>query len=135
MPDLASELSAILSDPEAQKNIMAMLSSLGTEEKHAGQPAGEAHPPAPDLSALSSLFGGGKETARQEAPALDMNTLLSLQKVFSQMNADDKNVALLRALKPHLHKPERADDAIRLLQLLSVLPALGELGLFGRRQA
>lgn len=49
------------------------------------------------------------------------------------MKKDDKNTALVRAIKPHL-KPERqhrADEALRLMQLVSMLPALKESGILG----
>jgi tetratricopeptide (TPR) repeat protein len=48
-------------------------------------------------------------------------------------DACDKNVDLLRALKPHF-SPQRAtrvDSAIRLMQLFSLLPLLKESGLLG----
>ncbi len=197
MPDLAGQLSAILSDPEAQKNIQAMLSSLGlgggqnAESQPQGQPSAAGSSPSgmpdlsglaamfggggqsqsnsnstapsgmPDLSGLAAMFGGGGQSqpnsngaapsgmpdlsglaamfggggqSQPEAPILDMNTIMAIQSVFSRMNADDKNISLLRALRPHLREPSKVDEAIRILQLISVLPALTESGLFGGKK-
>ncbi|MFQ9872934.1 MAG: hypothetical protein ACLRVT_08115 [Oscillospiraceae bacterium] len=64
---------------------------------------------------------------------MDMNTLMNLQKIFSSFNREDENILLLRALKPHLKErnQKKVDDAIRIMQLISVLPLIKESGLFG----
>ena len=119
MPDLSEQLSALLQNPEAQKNISALLSSLGQS-----QPEPSGFSPAPDFSAFL-------KPSEPATPNMDISSLMKLQQVFSRMSCDDKNVSLLKALRPYLHEPQKADDAIRILQLLSVLPALKECGLFG----
>ncbi len=124
MPDLSEQLSAILQNPEAQQNIKNLLSSLGQDT---------SPPPQNQSFDPGSLFSGNASENKQENPFpdFDINTLMKLQKIFSRMNCDDRNVNLLRALKPHLHEPQKIDSAIQLLQLMSVLPALGESGIFG----
>ncbi len=124
MPDLSDQLSAILQNPEAQQNIRNLLSSLGQENSPQNQNNGFD---------LSSLFSNSPQESKPEShmPEVDINMLMKLQKIFSQMNCDDQNVNLLRALKPHLHEPQKIDNAIHLLQIMSVLPALGESGIFG----
>lgn len=125
MPDLSEQLSAILQNPEAQQNIRNILSSL----QQGNPPPSQNQPPPFDIS---SLFGGNSENCRNDnTPEIDMNTILKLRQIFSKMSCDDKNVCLLKALKPYLHEPKKADDAIRILQLMSVLPALSECGIFG----
>ena len=67
-------------------------------------------------------------------PQIDMNTVLMLQRAMSAMGQEDKNTELLRALKPHF-SPERAkkvDDAIKIMQLIRLLPMAKELGLFDK---
>ncbi len=135
MSDLSEQLAAILSNPEAQKNIQAMLSSFGGGNAESGAPPKDAFPgnlfgggegSGPNKNAFpGNLFGGG------EGSGLNIDTLMKIQKVLSAMNQDDKDICLLRALRPHLKEPGRVDEAIRILQLISVLPALGESGLFG----
>ena len=125
MPDLSDQLSAILQNPEAQQNIRNIISSL----QKGNPPPGQNPPPPFDISALFGGNGGANQNENQPGP--DMNTLLKLQQIFSKMSCDDKNVCLLKALKPYLHEPKKADDAIRILQLMSALPALKECGIFG----
>lgn len=114
MPDLSEQLSAILQNPEAQRNIQNLLSSLG---------ASPSPPPPPQPRPPSET--------EKPFPDFDMGTLMKLQGIFSKMSCDDENVNLLRALRPHLKKPEKVDEAINILRLMSVLPALGESGFFG----
>lgn len=137
MSDLSEQLAAILSNPEAQKSIQSMLSSFGGGNAESGSPPkdnilgnlfGGGGGPGPNKDAFpGNLFGGGGG----EGSGLNIDTLMKIQKVLSAMNQDDKDICLLRALRPHLKEPGRVDEAIRILQLLSVLPALGESGLFG----
>ena len=85
-----------------------------------------------DLSAaLPYLLGG---LGGGSAPSGDPAALKLLGGVVQKLNQPDKNVDLLRALKPHF-APERAarvDNAVRLLQLFSLLPVLRESGILGR---
>lgn len=96
----------------------------------------------PDLSALAGLLGNQQNSSSSENDSsensegfggLDMNMLMKIQKLLSSTPKNDKNTALLRALKPHLRKErqKRADDAIRMMQLISMLPLLKDSGLFG----
>ncbi|MBQ7875638.1 MAG: hypothetical protein IJ306_10890 [Oscillospiraceae bacterium] len=129
MPDLSEQLSAILQNPEAQQNIMAMLSSLqggGTPP----QPQNQNSNPPFDFSALFQQ-AQPPQTPEPAMPGFDINMLMKLQSIFSKMSCDDENINLLRALRPHLREPKKVDDAINILRLMSVLPALSESGIFG----
>ena len=108
MPDLSEQLSAILQNPEAQRNIQNLLSSL------------QSSPPEPPVPEPQNPF-----------PELDIGMLMKFREIFSKMSCDDENVNLLRALRPPLQRPEKVDEAINILRLMSVLPALGETGFFG----
>ena len=61
MPDLSEQLSAILQNPEAQRNIQNMLSSL----QQNGEPSKSQNSDAPpfDLSALFGRWNAGLKTA------------------------------------------------------------------------
>ena len=120
MPDLGEQLSAILQNPEAQKNISALLSSLGQS------PPPETTAPPFDLSALFQ-----KTPPKNEHAEPDLSAVLKIQQFLSKTSCDDNSVNLLRALRPYLHEPQKADDAIRVLKLLNILPALKECGIFG----
>ena len=126
MPDLSEQLSAILQNPEAQRNIQNMLASL----QQNSEPSKNQNFSAPSFD-FSSLFNQSQPSAEPNLPNIDMNMLMKLQGIFSKMNCEDSNVNLLRALHPHLKNPQKVDGAINILRLMSVLPALEESGIFG----
>ena len=51
---------------------------------------------------------------------------------MGNLNKDDENTALLKALRPYLHgdREKRLDDAIQSLRIMKVLPLIQEKGLF-----
>ena len=125
MPDLSEQLSAILQNPEAQKNIQNLLSSLGQNQTQNSENS------APPFD-FSSLFGHNQLKAPEpQIPDFDIKTLMKLQGIFSKMSCDDRNINLLTALRPLLKNPEKVDGAINILRIMSVLPALEESGIFG----
>ena len=125
MPDLSEQLSAILQNPEAQKNIQNLLSSLGQNQTQNSENS------APPFD-FSSLFGQNQQKAPEpQNPDFDIKTLMKLQGIFSKMSCDDRNINLLTALRPLLKNPEKVDGAINILRIMSVLPALEESGIFG----
>ena len=66
-------------------------------------------------------------------PNFDIGMLMTIQKAMSSFNESNKNVDLLKALKPHLsdERQKKVNDAIRIMQLMNVLPLLKESGIFG----
>ena len=60
--------------------------------------------------------------------------IMKLQEMMGRFNSHDKNNDLIMALKPHL-KPERqakAENAIKIMRLITLLPLLKDSGLFGK---
>lgn len=91
--------------------------------------AGQASSGA-DLSSLLSALQGSQSGAN--APAISMDTILKIQRTMQALSRSNPNIDLLRAMRPLL-SPRRArkvDDAIRIMQLIQLLPALKESGLF-----
>lgn len=98
-----------------------------------------------DLSALGNVLGslglgqnsqpGSQPNMGQNTglPSIDMGTLLKIQGALSRLSQTDKNVDLLMALKPHLsaEKAKKVDDAVKIMQLIKLLPLIKESGLFG----
>lgn len=125
MPDLSEQLSAILQNPDAQQNIMNLLSSIGQNSP----PENQNSSPQFDISSLFHQIP--PKTAEPNIPNIDINMLMKLQEIFSKMSCDDRNINLLLALRPHLKDPHKIDGAINILRLMSVLPALEESGIFG----
>ena len=119
MAELEEKLNAILGNPDAMGQIMALARSLNgggdspAEQSTPPPEPGESPPPSPasqmgtpDLSALLS----------QVDPRL-MQMGLSLLKNCKER--DDRNAALLRALRPFL-KEERRAGLDRALQIVGV---------------
>ena len=113
-----------------------ILSSLNTSAQPQ-QPAQQGG--GLDLSALAGLFGGQgtgqtapSPPSQLPPPGLDMGAIMGLQRAFSAFG-QDRNTALLLALKPSLslERQKKVDDAVRILQLMKLLPLVKETGLFG----
>ena len=64
---------------------------------------------------------------------IDLGTIAKISQILGTINTRDQNVELLLALKPHFgeKRQKKVDDAIRIMQLVKVLPLLKESGIFG----
>lgn len=128
MDDLMETLKNFLNTEEGQQKLNDVASMLNKENGKN------------DLGMLSSLLGNSgtekKETADSgglDLGGLDLNMLMKAKELMGNFRGEDKNTALIKALKPHL-KPERqkkADEAIRLMKLVEMLPLIQKSGLFG----
>lgn len=110
MDDIASQISRFLEDPDAMAQVRAVAQSLGL---------------------------GGEEEKASAAPPMDADTLAFLQKAASAYTKDDKNTALLLALKPHFSekRARKVDDAVKILALLRMYPLIKESRIFSRGDA
>ncbi|MCL2088551.1 MAG: hypothetical protein FWH14_03620 [Oscillospiraceae bacterium] len=136
MEDLANKIQELLGSEDGMAKIQSVAQMFG-----AGSGGSGAEGNGLDLSALSGLLGGSGGEQTEEKPSggipdlggIDINMLMNIQKIMSAMNSDDKNIHLIKALKPHLSDDRRkkADDAMKIMQLISLLPMLKESGLFG----
>ncbi len=140
MDDLTNRINQILSDPQSMQMIQNMAQSLGLNPP-AEQPS-VVPPPSTNsgldmnqLGSLLSQLGLGQNTAvsAPQLPAIDMNTMLQIQKAMQLFTQGNKNVDLLRSLRPLLSekRQKKVDDAVRIMQLIQMLPMLKESGLFG----
>ena len=124
-------LQQAMQDPNTMATVQKLLENAGNA---APQPQPE-QTDTPDLSGLLSMLSGQagpNSTPSAPPPAMpDMGAFLKLQQAFSQMKAEDDNTRLLRAIRPYLRpeRQEKADQAIRMLRLFSLLPALAGSGL------
>ena len=93
-----------------------------------------------DISALLGLLSGSSDSSGtgdgsgQDSGIfgdIDPEMLMKLLEIVSKLGSDDKNTALLTALRPHLRPENRQklDRAERLMKLVSVLELLRESGL------
>ena len=111
MEDLSAMLSNIMSDPAQMAKLQAMAGSLFGEGEKPSSPA--PAPSAPDVS------------AGEIAGLMKMANLL-------KSNTSDHRAGVLLSLRPYLseHRQKRVDDAVKLLRLVSILPAIKEAGIF-----
>ncbi|NBI79115.1 hypothetical protein D3Z39_09565 [Anaerotruncus colihominis] len=151
--DLNSTLSAILGDPAKMEQLRQVAQSLGIGPGTGAPDAGAANaaPPASggqsggqgggiDPNAIASILqnfqnaGNGGTAAASGAGAMpDLGAISKLSGILNSFNQSDKNVELLRALKPHF-SPARAskiDDAVRIMQLIHAWPSVRDSGLLG----
>jgi len=113
MEDISRALNDILGSEEGRKNLQSVASMLGVQLPE-------------DMGASKSAQPSGSA-----ASGIDADTLMKISQLMQRMNRDDKNTQLLRALRPHVHDQKKLDEAIGIMQLLSLLPMLGEYGMFG----
>ena len=62
---------------------------------------------------------------------IDIEAIMRMGELMSQMNRQDDSTRLLLALKPHL-KPEnrqKVDSAMRLMKIMNILPLLRDSGI------
>lgn len=142
MDDLASMITQFLSSEDGMNQLRSVTAALGLPDPGgAGPQAGQnsfVPPPQPDNTSPNSggipFFSSQPSSSQAGASPLDLNTLMLIQRAISALNQDDRNTELLRALKPHFsdERAKKVDDAIRILQLIRLLPLVKELGLFNR---
>ncbi|MCD7946945.1 MAG: hypothetical protein LUG13_01435 [Oscillospiraceae bacterium] len=145
MAEMDEKLNAILGNPEAMEQIMAIAKSVSNdgapspapqaddtqapEEPHASDAGedGEAAPSAPggsfDFSALLELLGQG-DSPLSLLRDLDPAILQKAAGLFSAYGAgDDKRVSLLSALKPFVKEARqpKVDRAIQIAKLSRVI--------------
>lgn len=115
------DISQILSSlsPEDMQNLQSLASSLMSES----DPKQQA-PPPPPKQAQANPFEG-----------IDLNMLGNMTSMLSAFSnsANDPRCQLILSLKPLLseEKRHRADEAVKIIKLMDLLPLLRETGLFG----
>lgn len=118
--DIGSILNSF--SPEDMENIKNIASSFLGDSKSKPQPQ-----PPPER----------KESTQQGFPDLsslgmpDLSQLSALVPVLQAFNQPDSRLDFINALKPLLsqERQQRADEALKLVRLLSVLPLLRERGI------
>ena len=67
-----------------------------------------------------------KETIKAPDFPIDMNTVSKIMSVMGQMNKEDYRTRLIGDLKPMLstERQKKADEAVKFLQLMQILPLL-----------
>ena len=110
---MEQKLGAILSDPASMSKIMELAKGLGLN------PPGQPGLPAAEAS------GPAQPGPRPAMPDLQLPQAAALGSLFSAMGGqgpDDKQTALLKALRPYL-RPERQDRLDKAIQTARMVKA------------
>lgn len=139
MEELNAVLGNILADPAKLGQLRQAAQTLGLAPQEGTEAAQEAST-APQqaqqapLEAAEGCSPTGTPTLEEAVPgAQGADALAKLAALLQQCSRPDQNEQLLLALRPHF-SPQRAgriDDAIRIMQLCRLWPALRESGLLG----
>ncbi|MBR2152862.1 MAG: hypothetical protein IJ944_06245 [Clostridia bacterium] len=115
--DLSSMLSGILNNPQEMEKLKSMANNL-----FGGETGLSSAPPPPQNP--TSFLGD-----------VSPDDIAGIMKIVGALknNVSDQRVNLLVSLKPHLSekRQKRVDDAVKILRLISLLPMLKELNIFG----
>lgn len=115
--DLSSMLSGILNNPAEMEKLKNMANSLLGGE-------GDSAPFSPSPQNNGSFLGD-----------VSPDEIAGVMKIMGALknNASDQRVGLLVSLRPHLSekRQKRVDDAIKILRLVSLLPLLKDMNIFG----
>lgn len=130
--DAAKALTGMLSGSDPQREIGKLLDAFGGESAIAGVLGALGAPKGngPRGESGSARFPGAEKTSGA-ADAPDLGSLLRMGKLLGEMRGDDKNIALLNALRPLLSpaRQKKTDTAIRLLRIARLWPAVSESGI------
>ena len=134
MDDLNSTISSILGDPSKMEQLRQVAQSLGINTGGA-----EQSPPGAIASILQNFQTAGGNSAAANAGnagsagtgAPNLDAVSKIAGIMGTFNQSDKNIDLLRSLKPHFSETRagRIDDAVRIMQLMRAWPALRDSGL------
>ena len=142
MDDLAQRLSAMLNDPSTMAQVQSIIGALGsgnsvgqtapapppTQPVVQQQPVPAAAPAAANpLGALAGLTSSGLN-------AETLGLVTRLAPMLSSIQQEDDSTRLLHALRPLLGatRQKKLDEAIRLLQMMRMLPLLRQSGILGQ---
>lgn len=133
MAEFEEKLTSILGNQQAMDRIMALARSLSGEKEGAGEDAPrEEGEPAERETGSSHGEGGDSPDLSQMLSGVDPGMLQMGMRLFQEyQGTDDRNAALLQALRPFLREERRAklDKAVRIARMTRLIRvALGSMG-------
>lgn len=161
MEDIMGKLSEVLNDPQSMQQLSQLASmftnSNGDNESspsqsesgsRQAQEQGQPQNQTPDISAMLSslLSGAGDNSAHTAAPNQsappapqggqmpDIGKLMQIGNMISGSAANDKNIALLMALRPLLKEENQTkiDRLVKIFRLMAAYPLIRDSGLLGK---
>lgn len=133
MAEFEEKLTSILGNQQAMDQIMALARSLSGEKEGAGEDAPrEEGEPTEREAASGHGEGGDSPDLSQLLSGVDPGMLQMGMRLFREyQGTDDRNAALLQALRPFLREERRAklDTAVRIARMTRLIRvALGSMG-------
>lgn len=125
--DISELLSSV--SPEDMEKLKKVAASL---MQNGNTPAKQTENlPAAAAAAAEQSSGASDSNSQPPAALADAGLISGIAAVGKLMNTDDDRIRFIEALKPLLseHKRQKADEAEKLLRLMTVLPALKDSGL------
>lgn len=123
MDDLSSMLNDILKNPESMEKIKNLAGMLG---------GGTGAPPASPSEPAAQAPAEQENTVPEGVDQDSMRMMMKLAPMISKFRQEDDSTRLLRALRPFLKddKRKKLDEAIRLMQIVRMIPFIRESGIF-----
>ena len=124
MSEFDEKLGAILGNPEAMSQIMALAQSLGGSQGTQAQPSSSPSPPPASPAVQAPAEGADPSALFGMLGDLDPALIQTGMHLFSELSRqDDERSALLLALRPFLKPDRRAklDRAVQIARLSRVL--------------
>lgn len=138
MDDLTSKIAQILGDPKSMEMVKDLAQSLGTNmnqgdntaenNDNSGSRSANDESAATGGSDLSSMLSG---ISNMPISPQQLSMVMSIMSKLKSEQNDDR-AKLLLALKPHLsaERQKKADNAVKMLKIVSLLPMIKDTGLF-----
>lgn len=116
MDDLADKIGEFLKNPDALEQLMGLGNMLGIGS---------------DADKSESNEKGSDKDNNPDFPDDIISTILKLMPILTSINKEDDNTRLLNALRPFLkaEKRNKIDEAIKIMQMLKILPLLKNQGI------
>lgn len=128
---LMEQLTRFLGSEEGMKQLQSAAQMLGlAPSSSAAVPEQKSGGPETLLTALSGMGGQGTGVSAGNGTGMDPQTVMKLTRVLQTVRQETPASTLLKALRPLLREERRGkvDEAIRMMQLFSLLPLLREAG-------
>lgn len=137
MENVIDKIQTLLADEESLRQIQKLYevisngsSSVNNDEVHSKSEC--EHEEGHECSESDNAEGSEESFSSGDDMGFDFGTLLKLQSLFGKTSgSDDKNIALLTALKPHLseEKQYKVDKAVKIMHMFEIYSVLKESGL------
>ena len=124
--DMAAKINELLQDPETMQQVQSLAAMLGGTNGGGPPPPPAAAPTPPPAPPAATP---GAPPGISMSPEM-MGMAMKLASALGTMQRETPDTHFLRALRPLLSEPrqKKLDSAIRLIQLMTVLPALRQSG-------